>query len=109
MKQDDLHDWRRAEKAALEAEAVVRSNIGMRNPRMRELKANAMKLRAEADGLLVKLTQRGEAPRLPEGVETGSVASLIAAWRRSEARAEAAQEGLVLAFTRYVAQGGPLP
>src|SRR6476661_5401867 len=109
MIQEDLHEWRLAERAALEAEEAVRSNIGKRNPMLRELKAKAAQLRAEADGLLARVAQAKDEARLPGEAETRSLASPIAAWRRAEKRAELAEERLVAAFTRYVEEGGPLP
>jgi len=110
MDKDGLDEWRLSEKAALEAEEVVRSNIGKRSPMLRDLKAKAARLRTDADTLLARHA-KGE-PRLPDdtaGSLASSLASHVAAWRRAEKRAEIAQEQLVAAFNRYVEDAGPLP
>lgn len=109
MNPDHLHEWRLAERAAIAAEADVRNNIGKRNPQLRELKAKASRLRAEADSLLAGAVQpRDGMSPVGEAGKPG-LGSHVAAWRRAEKRAEIAQEKLVAAFLQYVEAAGPLP
>lgn len=97
-----------AEQAALEAEAEFRDNLGKRNPRLRELKAKALALRAEADRLMAEVIRPGDEASATSALPEVFLA-LVAAWRRAEHRAEQAEAQLVDAFARYVAHAGPLP
>lgn len=67
--QEDLENWRLAEKAALEAEAAVAAmGQGASDPRAAALLARAGELRNKADAMLGLMLQKSGArpPSLPE-------------------------------------------
>ena len=111
MGEDDLTAWRLAEKAAVAAEEEVRNAVGKRNPALRELKAQALRLRRSADDLLAQVAQTsGTTNPAPLGeTAPAGLDKWVAAWRRAEARAQTSEERLVAAFCRYVEDAGELP
>lgn len=115
MNQDKLEGWRRIENAAVEAEDGARAAARAKSADHRELAAHAKLLRKHANDLWRECLGSSLTPLapVPESTQvsrsllapTPELEMLIAAWRRAQARAHAAEVRAVHAFSR-LADGG---
>lgn len=111
----DLEEWRRAERAALDAEQAAREAARAGTDQRRHLATGAKQLRAYSDRLwrqflgssLSPLAAVTPEPVTPEPertnpIDTASLHRRIEEWRRAQARAHAAEVKAVHAYCRYV-------
>lgn len=109
MQKKNIDDWRRAERAATEAEGAARSAAG--SEQQRELLAEAKRLRAHADRLWREFLGSSLAPLAPEPTapdparskpaDLSALNQRIEEWRRGQARAHAAEVKAVHAYSRF--------
>lgn len=113
MQKKNIDDWRRAERAATEAQSAARDAAG--SEQHRELLAEARRQRAHADRLWREFLGSSLTPLAPEppaaqparadAVDLSVLNQRIAEWRRAQARAHAAEVKAVHAYSRF-AKGG---
>lgn len=118
MQQNEIEEWRQAERAATAAEQAARDAAAAKAEDHRELLAVAKRQRSHADRLwreflgssLAPLTPTPSEPAPPEPVrseataDTTTLSRRIDEWRRAQARAHAAEVKAVHAYSRF-AQG----